>query len=138
MARRSISWILEFTSKLPTTKEKVECLRQNDNSAIRTILKFALDPKIEWLLPEGEPPYTPYDFGGGEPRLYGEARRLYLFVKGGNDNLNQIRREALFVSILEDVDPEDAKLLLAIKDKKLPFKGLNRKIVEEAYPGIFE
>jgi hypothetical protein len=43
----------------------------------------------------------------------------------------------MFIEVLQSVDPEDAKLLLAIKEKKLPYKGLNSKLVQKAYPGIY-
>lgn len=138
MARKSLSWILKFTGRLEDDAEKVKCLQQNDNTAIRTILKFALDPNIEWVLPEGEPPYTPCEFPHQENMLYQECKRLYLFVKGGNDNLVPLRRERMFVEILESIDPEDAKLLLSIKEKKLPkdAENITVKVVQQAYPGL--
>ncbi len=137
MARKSVSWILDFTSKLPNEEEKIKCLRANDNAALRTILKYAYDPNIKWALPEGDPPYKPCEYPHQENMLYQEIRRLYLFLEGGNPNLKQLKRESMFIEVLQSVDPEDAKLLLAIKDKKLPYKGLNSKIVEKAYPGIY-
>lgn len=137
MARKSISWILDFTSKLPNDEEKVKCLQANDNTAIRTILKFAYDPNIQWALPEGEPPYKPCEYPHQENMLYQEIRRLYLFLVGGNNNLKQLKRESMFIEILQSVDPDDAKLLLSIKEKKLPYKGLNSKIVLKAYPGLY-
>jgi len=69
-------------------------------------------------------------------RLFTEARKLYLFVEGGSPNLKQLRRETLFVELLETVDPEDAKLLLAIKDKTLPYPGVTLDIVNQAFPGL--
>lgn len=137
MARKSISFILKFTSRLPNEEEKIKCLRANDNSAIRTILKYCYDPNIKWALPEGEPPYTPCEYPHQETMLYNEIRRLYLFLEGGNPNLSQLRREVLFLEILQEIDPEDAKLLLSIKDKKLPYDGLNAKIVLKAFPDLF-
>lgn len=137
MARKSISWILDFTSKLPNEEEKIKCLQANNNNAILTILKYAYDPNIKWLLPEGDPPYTPCEYPHQENMLYQEIRRLYLFIEGGNPNLNPLRRESMFIEILQTVDPEDAKLLLAMKDKKLPYKGLNSKIVLKAFPGLY-
>jgi hypothetical protein len=137
MARKSISWILDFTSKLPNEEEKIKCLQANNNNAILTILKYAYDPNIEWVLPEGNPPYTPCEYPHQENMLYQEIRRLYLFLKGGNDNLHPLKRESMFIDILQSVDPEDAKLLLAMKDKKLPYKGLNSKIVLKAFPGLY-
>lgn len=137
MARKSIAWILDFTSKLPNDEEKVKCLQANDNTAIRTVLKYAYDPNIKWALPEGDPPYKPCEYPHQENMLYQEIRRLYLFLEGGNPNLKQVKRESMFIEVLQSVDPEDAKLLLSIKDKKLPYKGLNSKIVLRAFPGLY-
>ena len=43
---------------------------------------------------------------------------------------------ALFIEMLESVAPADAKLLCAIKEKKLPWKGITPEIVNEAFPGL--
>lgn len=137
MARKAISWILDFTSKLPNDEEKVKCLRSNENPAILTILKYCYDPNIKWALPEGEPPYTPSEFPNLDNMLWTEARRLYLFIEGGNPNLKQLKRESMYVELLQTVHPADAKLLLAIKDKELPYPGLNSKIVLKAFPGLY-
>lgn len=137
MARKSIAWILEFTSKLPNEEEQIKCLQANDNSAIRTVLKFCFDPNIKWLLPEGDAPYKPCEYPNMDNMLYSEARRLYLFVEGGNPNLTTLKRESMFVELLQSITPEDAKLLISIKDKKLPYKGLTSKTVLKAFPGLF-
>lgn len=137
MARKSIAWILEFTSKLPNEQEQIKCLQANDNTAIRTVLKFCFDPAIVWALPEGDPPYKPCEYPNLENMLYSEARRLYLFVEGGNPNLKTLKRESMFIDLLQCITPEDAKLLVSIKDKKLPFKGLKASTVQKAFPGIF-
>lgn len=137
MARKAISWILDFTSKLPNDEEKIKCLRSNENPAILTILKYCYDPNIKWALPEGEPPYTPSEFPNLDNMLWTEARRLYLFIEGGNPNLKQLKRESMYVELLQTVHPADAKLLLAIKDKELPYPGLNSKIVLKAFPGLY-
>lgn len=134
--RKTIAWILEFTSKLPHD-EQIKCLRANDNTAVKTILKFCFDPNIKWLLPEGEAPYTPCSYPNLENMLYSEARRLYLFVEGGNTNLTTLKRESMFVELLQSIDPADARLLESIKDKKLPWEGLTAKTVLEAFPGLF-
>lgn len=140
MARKSISWILDFTSKLPNEEEKIKCLQANDNTAIRAILQLAYDPGIKWALPEGDPPYRPCEFPHQENNLYAEIRRLYLFLApecGGNANLKPLRRESLFIEMLQELDPHDAKMMLAIKDKKSPFPGLTAKTVLKAFPGLF-
>lgn len=133
---KSISWILDFTSKLDDI-EKVKCLQANDNSAMRTILKYALDPNIKWQLPPGDPPYKPQEENDDLAIiLYQEARKLYLFIEGGNPNLRPMKRESLFIDLLQRVDPNDAKMILAFKDKKMPFKGITPEIVNQAYPGL--
>ena len=137
MARKAISWILDFTSKLPNDEEKVKCLKANENSALLTVLKFCYDPNIKWALPEGEPPYKPCEYPNVDNMLYSEARRLYLFVEGGNPNLKPLKRESMFIDLLQSITPDDAKLLLSIKDKKLPYPGLNSKIVLKAFPNLF-
>ena len=68
--------------------------------------------------------------------LYSEARKFYLFVKDGHPGLTNLKRESLFITMLESVDPKDAELLIGMKDKKLPYKGINVAIVTEAFPGL--
>lgn len=137
MARKSIAWILDFASKLPNEEEKVKCLQANNNNALLTILKFAYDPNIVFALPEGDPPYNPCEYPDQQNMLFSEARKLYLFIEGGNPNLNKVKREMMFIELLQSVDPSDAKLLLAMKNKTLPYPGLNPQIVLKAFPGLF-
>jgi hypothetical protein len=68
--------------------------------------------------------------------LPAELRRMYLFIDGGAPNLKPVRRESLWIELLECVDPEDAKLLNLIKDKKLP-EGLTADTVKKAFPDLF-
>lgn len=135
--RLSISEILELAAKAKDRNERIEILRKHDSSALRTVLKYALDPAIKFMLPDGEPPYKPCQYVGQETMLYQEARKLYLFIEGGNPNLNPIRRETIFIQMLEAVDPKDAKTLIGMKDKKLPFKNINMNLVNDAFPGMF-
>jgi hypothetical protein len=134
--RIGIAEFLHNVSKFKTKEDKVKVLRENDHFAIKTILQGAFDPRIKWLLPEGEPPYKPNDLVDQENVLIHDARKLMHFVEGGNPNLKQLKRESMFVEMLESVAPADAKLLCAIKDKKLPWKGITAEIVNEAFPGL--
>lgn len=136
--RLGIFQILEQAAGHKAVADRIETLRQHDSGALRTVLKYAIDPSIVWDLPEGAPPYTPCPYPGQEMRLFAEIRRLYLFIKGGNPNLNKLRREALFIELLESIHPDDAKILVAVKDKKLPYKTLNAKIIKEAFPELVE
>lgn len=134
--RLGIAEILEQVSKKETKEEKIELLRKHDTVPMRTILKSALDPSIKWNLPKGDPPYKPCPYLDQENMLYSETRRLYLFWEGGNPNLKTVKREALFIAMLESLAPADAKLICAAKDKKLPYKGLTVKLINEAFPGL--
>lgn len=136
MARKTISWILKFTAGLPE-EEQIKCLQANNGTAIVTVLKYCFDPNIKWLLPEGKAPYTPCEYPNLDNMLYSEVRRLYLFVEGGNDNLHPLKREAMFVDLLESIHPDDAVLIESIKDKKLPYEGLKAETVLKAFPGLF-
>ena len=135
--RKSISWILDFTSKLPNEEEQIKCLRANGLDAIKIVLKYAFDPKIKWALPEGSVPYHPTEFKDVENVLYSEARKLYLFIEGGNPNLNQLKREKMFIEFMQTVDPMDAKMIESIKDKVFPYPGLSGETVLKAFPGLW-
>lgn len=129
--------ILSDISKLSTNKEKANALSSNRFSeSFKIIFKNIYDPKIKWLLPEGDPPYKPCEFLDVEGRFLQELRKLYLFIEGGNPNLTNLRRETIFIEILESIDPKDAKLLLSMKDKKSAFSGINKTIVKQAFPDI--
>lgn len=136
--RLALFQVLQQASEQSGTAGKAQFLQHHDSGPLRMILKYALDPNITWDLPEGEPPYKPCPHPGQETRLLTEARRLYLFLEGGNPNLKKIRREALYIELLESIHPDDAKLMVAIKDKKIPYKGITTKVVNEAFPGLIE
>jgi hypothetical protein len=132
--------IFDQVGKAKTKAEKQEILRRFSGPALKQVLGMTYNPNIKWLLPEGEPPYKPLKSGSDmEGRLESELRRLYLFVEGTSDtqrNLKQVRRESLFIDLLESIDPGDAKVLLGMKEGKLPFKGLTKKLVAETFPKL--
>ena len=121
-----VSEILDKVSKLKKESDKIEVLKMSQCPALLTVLQGAFDSRIKWLLPEGVPPYRPNPAPETHNVLHSEIRKMYLFVDGGNPNLKQIKREALFIEMLESVHHEDAKVLLNIKEKKTPAKGLTK------------
>lgn len=136
--QQSISSILQQASGKKNRQEKIEFLRQNSSKPLFIVLQYALHPDVKWLLPEGIPPYKPIaNWEDQDSHLFQEARKLYLFIEGGYPGvLPQARREQMFVQILEGVHSADAELLCAIKEKKLPFAGLDAEIIREAFPGL--
>ena len=137
--RISITEIITGAAHRKSTQEKIDFLRRNDTPALRVVLKYTYDNSIEFLVPDTPPPWNKNEFEDeAKALLYKEARRLKIFVKGGGyDNLNQIKRESLFISLLEDVDNDDAETLCQMITKK-PFKGLSKKTIQEAFPDLIE
>jgi hypothetical protein len=132
----SLSEIINKACELKTREEKIEWLRKNDSIPLRTILKYTYDKNVEFLLPDSPPPWKKNSYVGVEGMLYKETRRLRIFVRGGGyDDLNQTKRENLFISLLEDIDNADAELLCKMIAQK-PLKGLSRRTVREAFPDL--
>jgi hypothetical protein len=138
MARDAISKILTSAGKEKTVKKKISVLLENDSVPLRTILRLIYDDDIEFLVPDTPPPFKENELNDLDTLLYREARRLKIFFRGGGyDDLNQIKRESLFISLLEDLDADDAKLLANNVISHTPVKGLTRKTVEATYPELF-
>lgn len=133
-----ISKILEDAENIKSKKDRVQFLRSHHpNKTMLRLLKYTFDPEIKFALPAGNPPFKENDIIEEDMSgLYQEDRRLYLFIEGGNPNLHPIRRETLFIQLLESINPKEAKLMLAVKDKKLPYKGITKEVVKEAFPNL--
>tara|TARA_X000000368_G_scaffold60866_1_gene42959 strand:- start:489 stop:1088 length:600 start_codon:yes stop_codon:yes gene_type:complete len=73
----------------------------------------------------------------GRTTIRREVKNFYHFVRGGNDGMNNMRRESMFINILQGLHPLEAEIICLVKDKKLSDKyKITREIVEEAYPDI--
>lgn len=130
----------EIFTKINNAKDKpkkIEVLRKYDQPYIRQLLKAAFDPKIKWVLPEGTPPHMPNEapVGTEHTLLRNEARKLYHFIEGGDNQTNKIRKEQLFIQILESLHVSEAQVLIHIKDRTLnkTYKGLTGDMVKEAF-----
>jgi len=118
-------------------KDKIAVLHHYSSPALKQVLGYTYDPNIVFDLPEGNPPYKALDEDDeGCIDLQGELRRMYLFIKGGNEGLKPLRREMLFIELLQSLDPRDAKVVLMMKNKKLDYNGLTKKLVQEAFPNL--
>jgi hypothetical protein len=137
--RISIAEIINEIPKIQQKADKIAWLQKNDNPALRIILKYTYDNSIEFLIPDTAPPWKKNEYEDeAKSLLYRESRRLRIFIKGGGyDNLNQIKRETLFIQLLQDVDNEDAEILCTMISKKA-FKGLTKKAVQEAFPDLIQ
>ena len=129
--------ILTKVNNKKDKKGKVEVLKRYDTTELRMFLKGAFDDKLEWLLPAGSPPYKPNGapIGTEHTWLKQEVKRMFHFLKGGNPKLSQMKRDNMFIQMLEGLSEEESKLLIWAKDKELNkhYKGLTSNLIREAY-----
>lgn len=120
--------------------DKVKLLKDYTRDDVKALIIWNYDKGVRSALPEGDVPYRKNDApanSGGHTRLVHEWRTLYNFVKGGNDKLSQMKREQMFVQLLESLHADEAEIVLLVKEKELQSKyRITRQVVEEAYPDI--
>ena len=139
-SRLLLSEILRKVSNAKTKKEKIDLLRKHNTPALRQLLIWNFDESVVSMVPEGEVPYTPNDapVGTDHTRLEQEYRGFYRFVKGGQDRLPSLKRESMFVQLLEGLSAEEAELVCLVKDKRLntKYKRITKAVISEAFPHI--
>ena len=139
MAELLVSEVLQKVSNAKTKEQKIKLLRENNSDALRKILIINYDPSIESNLPEGSVPYKANESPAGteHTRLSTEHRILHYFVKGGADSLTSLKRETMFVGLLEGLHESEAEVVCLVKDKKLKSKyRITENVVKEAFPQI--
>jgi hypothetical protein len=133
-----LSEIIQKVSNCKTRDEKIEILRHYDSPALRAILIWNFDQRVQSALPEGEVPYTPNDapIGTEHTRLVQEWRKFNYFVKGVT-NTPQAKRETMFIQMLESLQEVEAELICLVKDKQLHKRyKVTKVVVQEAFPDI--
>lgn len=151
--RQSLAEVLRTAAEMKDDLDKVTVLTMNDSPQLRKIIKYVLDPKVQWweFLKGSKAPYKPNRYMDAEGRLFGEIRILYMFVESGDDwndmtndkrltrmalQSNERKRQRIWLQLLESITPDDAELLCAAPFHKFPFEGLSEAIIEEAFPGL--
>lgn len=114
MATKYLTEILDEVNKDPSLLAKYR-----DYVPLKFIFQHAFIPEQKFDLPAGDPPFKPdpAPIGMSPANLIMETKKLYVFTKA--KELNRVRKEQLFIQLLENVHPSEAKLLLAVKDQKL-------------------
>jgi hypothetical protein len=159
--------VLNLVSKQRSNAKKVELLKKYEHPSLKAIFIWNFDETITSILPEGEVPYAATSeqnsFSGtlsekitdavdkmsemgsnslgsqdqGKSSIRKEYQKFYNFVKGGNDGLSSLRRESMFINILQGLHPLEAEILILVKDKKLATKyKITKENISEAYPDI--
>ena len=134
----SLPELFKRVSKVETTDEKLALLRGYKNTQVlHTILQGAFHPAIVWELPEGSPPYKKDDgeYGLSPSILDREVRKLVYFTsRTGRLVQNKMKREEIFISMLESMHPSESELIIQMKDKHI--EGLTAQLVWEFMPGL--
>ena len=132
-----LSEVFKKVNNAKTKPQKIKVLKDNDSPALRAICKWSFDPNILSAVPEGVPPFIENEAPEGteHTKLSTEYKKLYRFCKGGDPNLQSMRREQLFVQLLEGLHKDEAQVVIQAKDKNLHriYKGLSDAVVKEAF-----
>ena len=138
--RPLISEVLRKVNNAKTKAEKSDLLHKYNSQTLRSLFIWNFDETVTSMIPDGEVPFKPNPApeGTDHTRLENEGRKLFYFVKGGASNLNQSKRENIFLGMLEQLHPEEAEILCLVKDKKLQKKytRISRALIEETFPNI--
>ena len=123
-----------------TAPQKVALLKEHKRDDVKALLIWNFDKGIDSAVPEGTVPYKPNESPAGtegHTRLIHEWRTLYNFVRGGNDGISQMKRENMFIQLLESLHESEAELLMLVKDKKLQSQyRITRAVVEAVFEDI--
>ena len=132
--------VLELANKQKTVAKRVEVLQEYRYPGLVSILIWNFDEAAVSLLPEGVVPYERNEVpvGTDHTSLRKEYTNLYHFVKGGNDSLSAIRRETMFIQMLEGLHPQEADILTLVKDGGLErqYPKITKGVVDAAFPDI--
>lgn len=137
MTTKSLAEITAGVCELKDTSEQVAYLQKNNSKELRNILILMYDKRWSFSIPSTPPPYTPSVHNETHGMLYREARKLAYFVNemSEGENLSQVKKESLFIQMLETVDQDDAKLLIQMLSKQA-FPELTADTINEAFNGI--
>jgi len=133
-----VSEILDKFEVAKTREEKIAVLKNNVTDPLLVLLRLNYDHMLKMDLPEGEPPFrkdTDKPIGYNESSLQLELRRFYVWLDA-RTNLPKLKKESLFVNMLEGIHWTEAEALCLAKDRKLhtKYKTLKEDMVREAFP----
>ena len=138
----------ELFTEVEETKspvEKAEILKHHESDGLKAILRAAFDDRIGWSLPTTRPPFElndAPDWDLADLRLEQEAMKLGRFATVDGKTTTQsrdipnLRREELFIQLLEGLHPTEVEIMLSLLKKKLNYKGLTAKVANRAFPNL--
>ena len=131
--------ILEAAGKARSKAEKIEILKSHDSWALRDVLRATYDDKVQFIIPDGEPPYTPNKPESIPSNLLRKNVDFKYIIKNGiREDMPAFKREKIYSGLLESIHPEDAKVVINMVNRKKPAKGITEKVVKEAFPSLIK
>lgn len=134
----NISTQLKRVADIENKDERREELRKLlTTRAIATLVQYAYHPEAVFDLPEGPIPESQWKKSSipNHRGLLREARKLSHLLVGSP--VNKMRKQMIYIQILETLEPSDAELVISIVNKRLPWKTLNQSFVTNAVPELF-
>lgn len=132
--------ILDLVGEQRTKAKRVEILKEYRDDSLTAILIWNFDKRVQSAIPDGQVPYKENEVpvGTDHTSLRREWKQLYHFIKGGNDTLSGLRRESMFIQLLEGLHPKEAEIICLVKDKELEevYPKVTLDVVKEAFPDI--
>jgi len=137
---KAVYEIFEQFETAKSREEKIQVLRENNDNALRNILRGTYDNSIQFVITE-IPKYKPSDspIGMGYTSIHSELARMYLFEKDNPkvaSNLSAERKNQLLVQILEALESKEAEVYCRMLLKKPQAKGMTYNLVKEAFPDL--
>jgi hypothetical protein len=124
-------YLTEMLKEINDDPSKIDSFK--NEFLLKVVFAHAFLPNFKMLLPEGEPPFKPADqpVGMTDTNLFVEAKRMYVFCRA---DLTPIKRESLFIGLLEGIHPTEAAVLIAVKDQQLQkmYPKITWKLVSDA------
>ena len=132
--------ILDLVGEQRTKAKRVEILKEYRDDSLTAILIWNFDDRVQSAVPEGQVPYKENEVpvGTDHTSLRREWKTLYHFIKGGNDSLSSLRRESMFIQLLEGLHPKEAEIICLVKEQILKdvYPKVTLDVVQEAFPDI--
>ena len=132
--------ILELVCEQRTKAKRVEILQEYRDDSLTAVLIWNFDERVQSAIPDGQVPYEPNDVpvGTDHTSLRREWKTLYYFIVGGNPTLSSLRRESMFIQLLEGLHPKEAEIICLVKDKELEsvYSKVTLDVVKLAFPDI--
>tara|TARA_B100001057_G_scaffold342181_1_gene343073 strand:+ start:179 stop:652 length:474 start_codon:yes stop_codon:yes gene_type:complete len=132
-----MSEVLTKVNNAKTKDKKIAVLKEHDSEPLRMLIKASFDPNIEWVLPEGNVPFKANEAPEGTEHtlLSQEVRKIWHFIKGADNQTPRMKKETMFIQMLEGLHKSEAEVLCHVKDKVLhqKYKGLSDNVVKTAF-----